>query len=138
MIRTNNPCFLQTSNTLGFFTGYGVLSIELPSLTSVGQTFQVYQQADVTRVVLSELRTVAYSFGVSRNPALTYLSVPKLASVSGSISICRNSADFSRPSSATNTWPAVNPTASSTCTLQGGDAACPSPASPCSSYVWPS
>ena len=35
-----NLCFLQASNYLSISDGSGILSIELPSLTSVGNDFQ--------------------------------------------------------------------------------------------------
>ena len=78
-VHVSNPCFLRASHRLAFVYGSGVLSIELPFLTSVGRDFEVAEQVDVTRVVLSELRTVRY-FHVNFNPVLTYLSAPNIQS----------------------------------------------------------
>jgi hypothetical protein len=104
-VHINNPCFLQASNLLKFSYGSGLLSVELPSLTFVGEDFVVTAQTDITRVVLPELRIVQGTVEISLNPLLTFLSVPKIISVS-SIYVCSLDAEaFLLPSYDAGTWP---------------------------------
>ena len=138
-VAINNPCFLQTSDTLSFYEASGVLSIEFPSLTSVGFAFQVILQAHLTRIVLPELHTVVDQFVVSENVMLTFLSAPKIRSTRA-VEICGNSEAFALPSTVAGTWPAINPDiniedTNSFCTFVAGNTPCNTDV--CSALMWP-
>jgi hypothetical protein len=140
-LHISNACFLQTDGDLNFGYGSGVLSIELPSLTSVGGSFEVSDQADLTRVVLTMLLTVEETFWVADNPLLMYLSAPKIVSA-GSFYVCGNKASgFKLPSSSAGTWPAKNPSITTTneysyCQFNDGADACNTD-TPCTNFPWP-
>jgi hypothetical protein len=73
-------------------------TINLPSLTYMGGSLNIYSNVALTTISLPSLSTVVVFLQIYSSPSLTFASLPKLTFIGTSIGICQNNAAFRVPS----------------------------------------